>query len=170
MDTVSDTSVGEMNMRSIGLLIGEHRRSQKRTLADVASAARVGRSTLAALESGKLAELGYAKVERICAAVGLVLEARPTALDAPLMEHRHLTEQAGRDLTKAAIEDVIVRGGIDAWRGLAKAARDDRTGRVLGRAREVAAALSRHDSKARAFAALLPAIAARRKGRRSAEA
>lgn len=159
-----------MDLRGIGLVVREHRRSQRRTLAEAASIARVGRSTLAALESGKLAELGYAKVERICTAVGLMLEARPTALGAPLMEHRHLTEQAGRELTKAAIEDVIIRGGIDAWRGLVKAARDDRTGRILGRAREVALALSRHDRKARAFAALLPAIAARGKGRRRAEA
>jgi transcriptional regulator with XRE-family HTH domain len=159
-----------MDLRTIGLLVGRHRRSRKRTLAEVASAARVGRSTLAALESGKLAELGYAKVERICASVGLVLEARPTVLDAPLMTHRHLTEQAGRELTKAAIEDVIIRGGIGAWRGLAKAARDDREGRILARAREVAAALSPHDRKARAFAALLPSIAARSNGRRRAEA
>lgn len=160
----------QMELRTIGLLVGQRRRSQQRTLAEVASAARVGRSTLAALEAGKLEELGYAKVERICAAVGLVLEARPTVLDAPLMEHRHLTEQAGRELTKAAIEDVIVRGGIDAWRGLAKAARDDRDGRILARARDVAHALSHHDRKARAFAALLPSIATRTKGRRRAKA
>ena len=159
-----------MDLRAIGVLVGQRRRSQQRTLAEVASGARVGRSTLAALESGKLAELGYAKVERICSAVGLVLEARPTALAAPLMAHRHLTEQAGRELTKAAIEDVIIRGGIDAWRGLAKAARDDREGRILARAREVATALSPHDRKARAFVALLPSIAARSKGRRRAEA
>jgi transcriptional regulator with XRE-family HTH domain len=159
-----------MDLWAIGLLVGRQRRSQQRTLAEVAAAARVGRSTLAALESGKLEELGYAKVERICEAVGLVLEARPTVLDAPLMEHRHLTEQAGRDLTKAAIEDVIVRGGIEAWRGLAKAVRDDGDGRILARARAVAHALSSHDRKARAFAALLPAIAARAKRRRRAQA
>jgi transcriptional regulator with XRE-family HTH domain len=158
-----------MNLRTVGLLIGERRRSQKRTLAEVAAAARVGRSTLAALESGKLDELGFAKVERICTAVGIVLEARPTALDAPLMEHRHLTDQAGRELTKAAIEDVIVRGGLEAWRGLARAVRKDRTGRIGQRAREVAAAVGRHDSKARAFAALLPALTARKGKRRGAE-
>ena len=159
-----------MDLRAIGLLVGQHRRSRERTLAEIASTARVGRSTVAALESGKIEELGYAKVERICAAVGLVLEARATVLDAPLMEHRHLTEQAGRELTKAAIEDVIIRGGIDAWRGLAKAACDDREGRILARAREVATALSPHDRKARAFVALLPSIAARSKGRRRGEA
>jgi transcriptional regulator with XRE-family HTH domain len=159
-----------MDLRTVGVLVSQRRRSQNRTLVELASAARVGRSTLAALESGKLEELGFAKVERICTAVGLVLEARPTALDAPLMEHRHLTEQAGRELTKAAIEDVIVRGDIKAWRGLARAVRTDRTGRIAQRAREVAAALSRHDSKARAFAVLLPALVSGRKGRRGVEA
>jgi transcriptional regulator with XRE-family HTH domain len=159
-----------MDLRTVGRLVRERRRSQQRTLAEVSSAAHVGRSTLAALESGKLEELGFAKVERICAALGLVLEARPTVLHEPLMEHRHLTERAGRELTKAAIEDVIVRGDIDAWRGLTKAMRADRTGRIAQRAREVAAALSRHDSKARAFAALLPRLAGGREGRRRAEA
>jgi transcriptional regulator with XRE-family HTH domain len=158
-----------VDLRTVGLLIGERRRSQKRTLAEVAAAARVGRSTLAALESGKLEELGFAKVERICSAVGVVLEARPTALDAPLMEHRHLTDQAGRELTKAAIEDVIVRGGLEAWRGLARAVREDRTGRIAERAREVATAAERHDGKARAFAALLPVLTARKEKRRGAK-
>ncbi len=159
-----------MELRTVGILIGQHRRLQKRTLADVAAAARVGRSTLAALESGKLEELGFAKIERICTALGLVLEARPTVLDAPLMEHRHLTERAGRELTKPAIEDVIVRGNIEAWRGLASTVRADRTGRVAERARAVAAALGRHDSRARAFAALLPMLERGKKARRGAKA
>jgi transcriptional regulator with XRE-family HTH domain len=159
-----------MDLRAVGLLIGQRRRSQKRTLLEVASAARVGRSTLAALESGTLEELGFAKIERICTALGLVLDVRPTALDTPLMQHRHLTEQAGRELTKAAIEDIIIRGDIRAWRGLARAIRADRTRRIAERAREVAAALSHDDSKARAFAALLPALVDGEEERRNAEA
>ena len=158
-----------MDLRTVALLIAERRRSQKRTLAAVAAAARVGRSTLAALESGTLQELGFAKVERICTALGLVLEVRPTALDAPLMEHRHLTHQAGRELTKAAIEDVIVRGGLEAWRGMSRAIREDPTGRIAERAREVATAIGRHDSKARAFAALIPVLEARKGKRRGAK-
>jgi transcriptional regulator with XRE-family HTH domain len=147
-----------MELQALGRLIAQQRRSRGLTLRDLAAAARVGRSTLAALESGKLAELGFNKVARLCAAVDLVLEARPLRLEAPLIEHRHLTEAAGRDLTKAAIEDVIVRGDIAAWRGLVRAAREDESGRVAERARQVAAALSGHDAKARAFANLLPAL------------
>jgi transcriptional regulator with XRE-family HTH domain len=147
-----------MDLRTIGALIAERRRRKGWTLRQLADAAGVGRSTLAALEAGKTAELGYEKVNRLCAAVDLVLEARPPVLDEPLMSHRHLTEAAGRDLTKAAIEDVILRGDFAAWRGLAHAARADRTGRIASRIREVAAALGRHDPRARAYATLLPRL------------
>lgn len=145
-----------MDIGSIGRVIAEHRRAQGITLRELATTAKVGRSTLAALESGKLDEIGFAKVDRILAALGLTLDVREPVLETPLMEHRHLTEQAGRELTKAAIEDVITRGEIDAWRGLVKAMREDETGRIARRAREVAKSMARHDSKARAFAALLP--------------
>lgn len=99
-----------MNLLAIGHLVAEYRRRQGLTLYGLAREARVGRSTLAALEAGKLKELGYAKVARICDAVGLVVEARPMTLDKPLAPHRHLTDSAGRELTKAAIEDIVIRG------------------------------------------------------------
>jgi transcriptional regulator with XRE-family HTH domain len=151
-----------MNLQAIGVLIAQRRRDKGLTLRELADAAGIGRSTLAALERGRTAELGFARIVRLCGAVDLVLEARPLALAAPLMAHRHLTDAAGRDLTKAAIEDIILRGGFDAWRGLARAMRSERTGRIARRAREVAAALGRHDARARAFATLLPKLVQRR--------
>jgi transcriptional regulator with XRE-family HTH domain len=144
-----------MNLSSIGYLIAQQRRAKGLTLTALASSAGVGRSTLAALEAGKLPELGFAKVARLCDAVGLVFEARPLELDSPLMPHRHLTEAAGRDLTKAAIEDVIVRGDIAAWRGLVRAIRARQQGGLVNRVHQVVAALSRDDPKVRAFATLL---------------
>lgn len=159
-----------MQITSLGQLIAERRRAQGLTLRELAATAKVGRSTLAALESGKLDEIGLLKVDRICAALGLALEVRAPVLEAPLMEHRHLTERAGRELTKAAIEDVITRGEIDAWRGLLKAIREDESGRIARRAAEVARALREHDAKARAFAALLPHFDPAGKDRRRAEA
>jgi transcriptional regulator with XRE-family HTH domain len=146
---------GQMNLSSIGYLIAQQRRARGLTLAALASSAGVGRSTLAALEGGKLPELGFAKVARLCDALGLVLEARPLELDAPLMPHRHLTEAAGRDLTKAAIEDVVVRGDIAAWRGLVHAIRARQQSGLVNRVKQVVAALSRDDPKVRAFATLL---------------
>lgn len=135
------------------------------TLQELAAKAGVGRSTLAALEAAKLRELGYAKVARLCDAAGLALEARPLQLDAPLMRHRHLTETAGRELTKAAIEDIITRGDFHAWRGLVCSLRNDKRGRLAGRVRGIAAAISQHDPKARAFARLLPELLPRGAGK-----
>lgn len=147
-----------MDLVSIGHLIAERRRAQQLTLAELATSAGIGRSTLAALERGKLPELGFVKVARICASVGLVVDVRPLELDAPLMPHRHLTETAGRDLTKAAIEDVIVRGDISAWRGLVRAIRAHKHDRLGHRVRKVVEALDKEDAKVRAFATLLPDI------------
>lgn len=162
--------IGHMDVRSMGRLISQHRRAQGFTSRQLAARAKVGRSTLAALESGKLEEIGFVKVNRILAALGLVIDVREPVLSAPLMGHRHLTEQAGRELTKAAIEDVITRGEIEAWRGLVKAVRDDKTGRIARRAGEVAKALSKEDGKARAFAALLPRFEPKVRPRRHARA
>lgn len=150
--------IGLMDLNSIGHLVAERRRAKGLTLRELAVAAGIGRSTLAALEAGKLPELGFNRVARICAAVGLALEARPLELEAPLMRHRHLTEAAGRDLTKAAIADVITRGDFSAWRGLVRAIRDHEHGRLARRVQEVVAALDKDDAKARAFATLLPHI------------
>lgn len=144
-----------MNLHGIGILIAERRRAQGLTLQALAAEAQVGRSTLAALEAGKLKELGYGKVARICAAVGLVLEARPLTLEKPLARHRHLTESAARDLTKATIEDIVVRGDISSWRGLVQAMREDESGRLARRTREVLSGADKSDSRVRAFSTLL---------------
>jgi hypothetical protein len=72
------------------------------------------------------------------------------------MDHRHLTEIAGRELTRAAIDDVILRGDVKAWRELAKAIGNDKTGVLTRRVQDVVRAGT--DPKARAFAALLPRL------------
>lgn len=147
-----------MNLQAVGRAIAERRREAGLTLASLAAQAGVGRSTLAALESGKLRELGLGRVARLCEAVGLVLEVRPMTLEAPLMAHRHLTEAVGRELTKAAIDDLITRGDLAAWRGLVQAMRADETGRIARRVRDISAALAKQDSRARAFQQLLPRL------------
>jgi len=157
-----------MDLRTIGRLIAERRGAKGLTLQQLATAAGVGRSTLAAFEGGKIRELGFGKVERLCAALDLVLEVRPPALDAPLMAHRHITEAAGRDLTKAAIEDIITRGDFPAWRGLVQVMRADRSGQIVRRAREVSAALRKQDARAHAFALLMPDLLRAEDSRRAA--
>ena len=154
-----------MDLRTIGRLVSERRRAAGRTLPQLAAAAGVARSTLAALEAGKATELGFNKVARICAAVDLAIDVRQPVLDAPLMVHRHLTDLAGQELTRAAIDDVIARGGVTAWRGLVRAMRSDDSGRLQQRIEGVVRALSPHDAKARAFALMLPKLKRRRGAR-----
>jgi hypothetical protein len=72
------------------------------------------------------------------------------------MSHRHLTEAAGRELTKAAIEEIITRGKFSSWRGLVRAIQADQSGRIARRVREVTAALGQYDTRAQAFGTLLP--------------
>ena len=147
-----------MNLIALGKLVAERRRKKGLTLTALAEQAHIGRSTLAALESGKLPELGYEKVNRLCSTLDMVLEPRPLALDDALMDHRHLTDAAGRDLTKAAIEDIVIRGDLTAWRGLIKAIREDRSQKIGRRVQQVVAAADRSDPKVRAFRKLLPAL------------
>jgi transcriptional regulator with XRE-family HTH domain len=151
-----------MELSDVGARVAMERRARKLTLAQLAAQASVGRSTLAAFEAGKLPELGFARVARICAAIGLIVDVRPPLLDAPVIAHRHLTERAGRELTKAAIADIILRGDVLAWRTLIGAARKDRTGRTAARVAEVANAIKAQDLKAAAFASLLPRVLGRR--------
>jgi len=158
---------GLMNLAAVGKLVAGERRARGLTLSALAASARVGRSTLAAFEAGKLSELGYGRVLRICSAVDLVLEARPLALAKPLVRHRHLTDTAARDLTKAAIEDIVLRGGIDAWRGLVAALRRDSTDRLLRRTREVLTGSDQSDPRIRAFRTLLPGATTRSAPRRA---
>jgi transcriptional regulator with XRE-family HTH domain len=147
-----------MNLQAIGRLIAEQRHAKGYTLSALASKAQVGRSTLAALEAGTLSELGLGRVARLCSAVDLVLEVRPLLLPEPLMRHRHLNEAAGRELTKAAIEDILTRGNISAWRGLVQTLNADQSGRITRRVNDIVAGLGKHDSKVRAFATLLPQV------------
>jgi hypothetical protein len=71
------------------------------------------------------------------------------------MAHRHLSEVAGRELTKAAIDDIITRGTIATWRKIIQAMNADKSGRIARRVTDVAQTLGKRDPKARAFAALL---------------
>jgi hypothetical protein len=61
------------------------------------------------------------------------------------MAHRHLSEAAGRELTKAAIDDIITRGNIGTWRKLVQGMNDDETGRIARRVNDLALTLGCFD-------------------------
>lgn len=75
------------DLEALGRIIADRRKANKLTQAALAQRARIGRSTLDALENGRLAELGFGKIARILAAQGLdikIVEAnqgRPTLED-----------------------------------------------------------------------------------------
>ncbi|HEX8758155.1 MAG TPA: helix-turn-helix transcriptional regulator [Steroidobacteraceae bacterium] len=144
-----------MDLLSLGRLICQQRIAQGLRLIELAEAAGVGRSTLAALEAGKLPELGFNKVARICAAAGIVLETHPPL---PYYPPRSLTDASGRELTQKIIEDTILGGNGDAWHTLIRALKKDDRGLLAFRIRKVVGALDRSDPKVAAFTALLPGV------------
>ena len=144
-----------MDLLSLGWLISEQRRALGLKLAELAQAAGVGRSTLAALESGKLAELGFNKVARICAAAGILLQTTPPL---PHLPPRGLHDARGRELTLEVIEEMISLGDGAAWHELLRALRKDDRGLLAARVRRAVGALDRNDPNVAAFTALLPGI------------
>jgi transcriptional regulator with XRE-family HTH domain len=75
------------DLPSLGAEIARRRSALRLTQTELAARARIGRSTLDAFENGRLAELGFAKIARTLAALGLGLKlvearsARPTLED-----------------------------------------------------------------------------------------
>lgn len=76
-----------LDINSLGRQIAEQRSAAGLTQAALANRARIGRSTLDALENGRTSELGFGKIVRVLAALGLDLKivearkARPTLED-----------------------------------------------------------------------------------------
>lgn len=71
---------------SLGERIAEKRKAFGLTQRDLAKKARVGLSTLDALENGRLGELGFSKIINILAALGLELTLREAGSDRPTLE------------------------------------------------------------------------------------
>jgi transcriptional regulator with XRE-family HTH domain len=82
-----------LSLPSIGEHIAAKRKERGLTQPALAKKARVGLSTLDALENGRLGELGYSKITNILSALGLELKlqeasARRPTLDELLEEER----------------------------------------------------------------------------------
>ncbi len=76
-----------MDLATLGTQIAQHRKSSGLTQSALAYRARIGRSTLDALENGRMTELGFGKISRLLAALGLAFkitdsnQGRPTLDD-----------------------------------------------------------------------------------------
>ncbi|HTX42908.1 MAG TPA: XRE family transcriptional regulator [Acidobacteriaceae bacterium] len=84
-----------MDLDSIRLEIAARRKAAGLSQADLAERAHVALPTLKALEQGRLAELGFARIVRILAALGLQLELREASRSRPTLES--LRRETGDD-------------------------------------------------------------------------
>ena len=75
-----------LDLGSIGRRTMERRKSLKLSQTELASKAGVSRATLDALENGRAGELGFTKVVRILAALGLELSVQPAGSLRPTLE------------------------------------------------------------------------------------
>jgi len=82
-----------LTLSSIGELIATKRKAQRLTQPALAKKAKIGLSTLDALENGRLGELGYSKITNILSALGLELKLQEASARRPtldeLMEEEH---------------------------------------------------------------------------------
>jgi transcriptional regulator with XRE-family HTH domain len=75
-----------LSLLEIGSKVATARKAKHLRQADLASRARVSRATLDALENGRMAELGFAKLTRILAVLGLDLALREENLKRPTLD------------------------------------------------------------------------------------
>jgi transcriptional regulator with XRE-family HTH domain len=75
-----------MILPSLGELIAAKRKTQHLTQPALAKKARIGLSTLEALENGRLGELGYSKITNILTALGLELRVQEARARRPTLE------------------------------------------------------------------------------------
>jgi len=75
-----------MALPLIGDQIAQRRKTLRLTRSALAKKARVGLSTLEALENGRLGELGYSKITNILTALGLELKLEETRGRRPTLE------------------------------------------------------------------------------------
>lgn len=79
----------------LGESIATRRKALGFTQAVLASRAGIGRSTLDALENGRMGELGYAKVVRVLGVLGLELKLQDAGASRPTLDE--LLEEDRRD-------------------------------------------------------------------------
>jgi transcriptional regulator with XRE-family HTH domain len=75
-----------LTLSSIAEQIAAKRKALGLTQPALAKKARVGLSTLDALENGRLGELGYSKITNILSALGLELKLQETSVRRPTLE------------------------------------------------------------------------------------
>jgi transcriptional regulator with XRE-family HTH domain len=87
-----------VTLETVGKRISARRKTLGFSQAALARQARIGHSTLDALENGRLGELGLSKIIRILSALGLELEIQEAVGRRPTMEEIMKEERNDQDL------------------------------------------------------------------------
>jgi transcriptional regulator with XRE-family HTH domain len=75
-----------LDLSSVGCEIAEHRKALKLSQAELARKAGVSRATLDALENGRAGELGFSKIAKLLAALGLELKLQAAGSQRPTLD------------------------------------------------------------------------------------
>jgi len=75
-----------LDLSSIGRQIAEQRRKRKLSQASLARKAGLSRATVDALENGRAGELGFSKVTKLLAALGLELKLQASVSERPTLD------------------------------------------------------------------------------------
>jgi transcriptional regulator with XRE-family HTH domain len=75
-----------INLISIGQEIAGHRKKLKLSQSELARKAGISRATLEALENGRAGELGFSKLNKLLAALGLELKVQAASSHRPTLD------------------------------------------------------------------------------------
>ncbi len=75
-----------LSLSSLGEQIASKRKAMGLTQPELAKKAKIGLSTLDALENGRLGELGYSKINNILSALGLELKLQEASARRPTLD------------------------------------------------------------------------------------
>ena len=89
-----------MTLSSVGEQIVTKRKTLGLTQPELAKKARVGLSTLEALENGRLGELGYSKITNILSALGLELKLQGARASRPTLDQLMEEERDAQGLDR----------------------------------------------------------------------
>jgi len=88
------------DLRAIGEQIAKQRKKLKLTQAALARKAGISRATLDALENGRTGELGFSKLAKLLAAVGLELKLQAATSGRPTLEELLQEDRDDQDLDR----------------------------------------------------------------------
>jgi transcriptional regulator with XRE-family HTH domain len=99
------------DLPSIGSQIAERRKTLKLSQAELARKAGVSRATLEALENGRAGELGFSKLAKLLAAVGLEIKLQPAGSHRPTLDELMQEDRDDKVWTDAAESGLLDRHG-----------------------------------------------------------